>query len=109
MFGAIDKTMLSKILEIRDAARFKINLVIALGKPKETVKLVDTKEDRSIKYYRNNENIHYVPKRELKDVLLTWYSIKSIIIIIIFFFITITLLKRDNRFIWNTYYLFDIW
>ena len=39
-------------------------------KPKEIVKIVDVPESGCIDYYRDREGIHYVPKRELKDILL---------------------------------------
>jgi len=43
--------------------------VLALGKPKETVKIVDIPENGSVKYYRDQDQVHYVPKRHLEDVL----------------------------------------
>ena len=69
MFGAINKTKLSEIIQINNAKNLKIKLVIALGKPKEKVKLINIDKNESIKYYRDKENIHYVPKRKLKDIL----------------------------------------
>lgn len=41
-------------------------LVIGLGKPDETVKLIDADSDGSVAYYREN-GVHYVPKRPLED------------------------------------------
>jgi len=70
MFGAIDKSKLSQILSIKNTEKYSIKLVIALGKPKEIVKLIDSKINKSIKYYRDKKNIHYVPKREMVDVLI---------------------------------------
>ena len=44
-------------------------LVLALGRPDETVALTEVASDGNIKYYREN-GIHYVPKRALEDILL---------------------------------------
>ncbi len=44
-------------------------LVIALGEPVETVVLTDVGEDGSTKYYRDENNVHYVPKRALEDIV----------------------------------------
>ena len=44
-------------------------LVIALGKPDETVKLVELPESASINYYREN-GVHCVPKRSLDDLVI---------------------------------------
>lgn len=46
-------------------------LVIALGKPAETVKLVDVGADGKTAYYRDENDVHFVPKRQLDDILLT--------------------------------------
>ncbi len=45
-------------------------LVLALGKPKEEVNLYEINPGDDIKYWRNSEQIHQVPKRKLKDILL---------------------------------------
>lgn len=45
-------------------------LVIALGKPNEKFVIVDAKEGEPLKYYRDEENTHYVPKRTLEEILL---------------------------------------
>jgi len=43
-------------------------LVIAVGKPMEEVVLVEPVEG-SITYYRNEENVHYVPKRTIEEIV----------------------------------------
>ena len=43
-------------------------LVVALGKPDEKVVLVDAED--SIKYYRDGQDIHYVPKLTLADLII---------------------------------------
>ncbi|MDR2937148.1 MAG: nitroreductase family protein [Rikenellaceae bacterium] len=44
-------------------------LVIALGVPKEEAAIVPLR-DGDIKYYRDEQSVHYVPKRSLDDILI---------------------------------------
>lgn len=44
-------------------------LIIALGKPDEEIVITDV-VDGKINYYRDEADIHYVPKRSLNDILL---------------------------------------
>ena len=45
-------------------------LVIALGKPAETIILTEVGEDGNTAYYRDENDVHYVPKRKLEDILI---------------------------------------
>lgn len=45
----------------------EISLVVALGKPDEEIKLVEATD--SVKYYRDENNVHYVPKRPLDEII----------------------------------------
>ena len=45
-------------------------LIVAFGKPDETVVLTDAEEGQSLNYYRDENDVHYVPKRKLEDILL---------------------------------------
>lgn len=45
-------------------------LIIALGKPAEKIVIKEIDNGESIKYYRDENDIHYVPKRKLNDILL---------------------------------------
>lgn len=45
-------------------------LIIALGKPDEKIVITKVSEDGNTNYYRDEEDVHYVPKRELEDILL---------------------------------------
>ncbi len=65
--GNIDREALSSILNIPSDLR--IALVIALGYPSEQIELIEINENDDIKYYRNN-NIHYVPKICLDDIIM---------------------------------------
>ena len=44
-------------------------LVLALGVPDEAVVLVDS-EDGNVTYYRDENNVHYAPKRKLEDIII---------------------------------------
>lgn len=69
MVGSIKKDLLSELLHI--PARYEILLVIALGKPKETVVLEEVDPDGDIKYWRDERGVHHVPKRRLEDIILS--------------------------------------
>jgi len=68
MIGSIHRKQLISALGIPD--RYEVLLVIALGVPGETVVLEDTGADGDIKYYRDERDIHHVPKRKLDDLIL---------------------------------------
>ena len=68
MIASIQRTNLREKLNIPE--RYEIILVIALGRPIETVVLEAVKADGDIKYWRDGEGRHYVPKRSLEDIIL---------------------------------------
>jgi nitroreductase len=68
MIGSIEKDELVKVLDIPD--QYEIVLVLALGKPAETVVLEDVGPDGSIRYYRDDADVHHVPKRTLDELIL---------------------------------------
>ena len=67
MIGAINRERLRKDLDIPD--HFEILLVLALGKPKETVVLEEVGPEGDIKYWRDIDGVHHVPKRGLDDII----------------------------------------
>jgi nitroreductase len=67
MIAAVKKKELRDLLNIDE--QYKIIHVIALGKPKEDVQIDDI-IDNDIKYWRDSENIHHVPKRTLDELIL---------------------------------------
>jgi nitroreductase len=67
MIGSIKKDMLKQTLGIDD--RYEILLVLALGRPAEKIVLDDI-SDGDVKYWREPDGTHHVPKRSLKEVLL---------------------------------------
>ena len=45
-------------------------LIVALGKPAEKIVITEVKEDGKTDYYRDENDVHYVPKRSLEDILI---------------------------------------
>ena len=72
MLGSIDRNKLRDSLNI--PSQLKILLVIAIGKPKEEVVLETVGSDNSIRYWRDNEGVHHVPKRKLEDIIIAEYG-----------------------------------
>jgi nitroreductase len=48
---------------------YKILHVLALGRPKETVVIEPLGEDGDIKYWRDSQGVHHVPKRALDEII----------------------------------------
>lgn len=67
MLGNVKRDALAKALEIPEA--YVIKLVIALGQPKEEIVIDDIPSDGDIKYYREPNQVHHVPKIVLDDLL----------------------------------------
>jgi len=45
-------------------------LIVAVGKPDETVVLTEAENGQSLNYYRDENDVHYVPKRKLENIIL---------------------------------------
>jgi len=71
MIASINRQQLRSLLNID--ARFKILLVIAIGKPKEEVVIEPVGSDDNIRYWRDSDSVHHVPKRNLKDIIIDSY------------------------------------
>ena len=67
MIASIRKQSLRKDLNI--PPRYEILLIVALGKPKETVVIETVGPGGDIKYWRDSEGIHHVPKRPLEEII----------------------------------------
>ena len=67
MIASIQRNKLAELLKI--PPRYEILLVIALGEPKERVVVVEAKSD-DIKYWRDANKTHHVPKRALSEIIL---------------------------------------
>ena len=70
MIGSVNKSKVSKILQL--PAHLELLWIIALGKPSEKCVIEDAKGG-NIKYYRDENGIHRVPKRNLDEII---FSVK---------------------------------
>ncbi|MGM0654604.1 MAG: nitroreductase family protein [Thermodesulfobacteriota bacterium] len=68
MFAAINIKKLKELLGIGD--HLEVKLVIALGKPVEEACIDDVGDDGDIRYFRDDTQVHHVPKRKLEDLIL---------------------------------------
>lgn len=71
ILSSINRDKVNEALNI--PSHLEILLVIALGKPKEMVILENMPEDGDIKYWRDVEGQHHVPKRALSEIVLAEY------------------------------------
>lgn len=79
LLGAVESGLGGCILasikrdQLRDSlnidSRYEILLILALGKPLEKVVIEDMGEDGDIKYWRDDQGVHHVPKRRLDDLI----------------------------------------
>jgi len=71
IIGAFKRKKISELLKIPDI--FSPLMVIAIGKPVETVVIDQMSNGDSVRYFRDVNGIHHVPKRVLDDVLLNFF------------------------------------
>jgi nitroreductase len=67
IIASINRDGLRKDLSIDE--KFQILLVIALGQPKETVRVEYIESGGDIKYWRDEHDVHHVPKRPLEEII----------------------------------------
>ncbi len=80
LLGAVEKSLGGCIVaninskdlrsELNIDDKYEIDLVIALGYPKEEVVVDEVGKDGSIKYWRDEKEVHHVPKRSLDDLII---------------------------------------
>ena len=68
MIGSIRRDELRAALLIPE--QYQILLILALGKPKEQVTLETVDVTGSVRYWRDGDGVHHVPKRRLVDILI---------------------------------------
>jgi nitroreductase len=67
IIASIQRESLRQALDIDP--RYEILLVLALGRPSETVVLEPLGPDGDIRYWRDNAGTHHVPKRSLDELI----------------------------------------
>lgn len=68
ILAAINRPQLTQALHI--PSYLEILLVLALGKPKESVVVEALPSGGSIEYWRDEEQVHHVPKRDLAELII---------------------------------------
>ena len=68
ILAAVNKKKLTDDLNIPE--NYTIEIVIALGKPREKIIIEDIDKSESIKYWRDKTGVHHVPKRSLNEIIL---------------------------------------
>ena len=68
MIASINKDQLRNNLSIPE--QYEILLVLTLGEPAEEVLIDEINKNESIKYWRDNNSVHHVPKRKLNDIII---------------------------------------
>jgi len=66
--ASVKRDELRSVLKIEE--RYEILYVLAIGKPKEKVVLGTVGPDGDIKYWRDNQGVHHVPKRLLEEIII---------------------------------------
>jgi nitroreductase len=66
IIGSFNKARITKLLNLPD--HLEVLWIIALGKPVETVVLEELEGD-DIRYWRDENQAHHVPKRKLEDLI----------------------------------------
>ena len=72
MIGSVNRKRLQNILSI--PAHLKILLVIAIGKPREDIVIEAVGPDNDIRYWRDDNGTHHVPKRNLEDIIIDIFT-----------------------------------
>lgn len=68
MIGNFTPGSLAQVLEL--PKHLRPMLVVALGKPDEKIVLTEADRDGDTNYYRDENDVHYVPKRKLEDIVI---------------------------------------
>lgn len=68
MLGNVKRDALIKELDLPEG--YTVKLVLAIGKPKEEIVIDDISSEGDIRYYREENQVHHVPKIVLDDLLI---------------------------------------
>lgn len=61
------KPQLARLFDLPE--HLHLSLVVALGKPRETVIIEECRDEDDIRYWRDEHGVHHVPKRSLESCL----------------------------------------
>ncbi|NPA48343.1 MAG: nitroreductase family protein [Thermodesulfobacteria bacterium] len=75
IIGSVDRDELREEFDIPE--RFEILHVVALGRPKEKVVIEDIPPGGDIRYWRDENGVHHVPKRPLEELIWAVYAPSS--------------------------------
>lgn len=70
IFASVNKDKVMENLNI-DKNRYEFLYLLAFGYPKEEVVLEDLGGEGDIKYYRDKNDVHHVPKRTLDELIIS--------------------------------------
>lgn len=68
ILGNVNRVKLKEALNFND--NYELAYVLALGHPKEEVVIDEMDESQDIKYWRDENKVHHVPKRSLDDLII---------------------------------------
>jgi nitroreductase len=66
IIGSVNKSKVARILQLPD--NLEVLYMLALGKPSEKV-VLESAENGEIKYWRDKNDVHHVPKRPLEEII----------------------------------------
>lgn len=67
MMGSFKRDQLTELFDLEPT--FEIVLVLSVGKPAERVVIETIKPGDDVKYYRDEQGVHHVPKRSLDELI----------------------------------------
>jgi nitroreductase len=73
MLAAVNRPKLGTLLKIPE--HLQIMLVLAVGKPLETIVIDDLEPEGDLRYWRDAQEVHHVPKRRLEDIIVACHGI----------------------------------
>lgn len=76
ILASVDRVLLREKLRIDN--RYDILLVLALGVPDEKVQIEPMPENGSVSYWRDVEDIHHVPKRDVDELIVDSFCESSL-------------------------------
>lgn len=68
IFSSVKRDELRSVLKIKE--KYEILYILAVGKTREKVVLETVGPEGDIKYWRDCQEVHHVPKRSLKEIIL---------------------------------------